>query len=158
MAPPGADTVHATCVAIGGAGVLLVGPSGAGKSDLALRLVDDDRPDLPASLVADDYVQVRAEAGRLVAAAPPAIAGRLEIRGVGIVAIPHVAEAPVALVVELVASRDVERLPERATTTIAGIAVPRIRLDPFEASAPAKVRFAVRALGSGGFAEDIAGT
>ena len=70
--------VHATCVAIGDRAVLLCGPSGSGKSDLALRLIDGG-----AQLVADDQVVLRAEGGRIVARAPEALAGRMEVRGIG---------------------------------------------------------------------------
>lgn len=72
------ECVHASCVAIGGRGVLLVGPSGSGKSDLALRLIDGG-----AELVADDRVALRLADGRPVADAPPALAGLLEIREIG---------------------------------------------------------------------------
>lgn len=127
--------VHATCVAIDGWAVLLRGPPGAGKSDLALRLIDRG-----ARLVADDQVALTAVGGRLVARPPAALAGRLEARGLGIVPVEHVAEAPVALVVDLVAPEAVDRLPEPASETLLGIGLPRIALAPFEASAAAKLR------------------
>ena len=123
--------IHATCIAIDGRGVLLRGASGAGKSDLALRLIDEG-----AHLVADDQVELRAADGRLTAAAPPAIAGRIEVRGIGIVAMSCLAD--------LVRSPDVERLPEPRVCRIEGIDVPVIALAPFEASATAKIRLAVR--------------
>ncbi len=72
--------VHATAVAIEGEAVLLRGPSGSGKSDLALRLIDGG-----AQLVADDQTLLRRAGGRVLASAPPAIAGLLEVRGVGVV-------------------------------------------------------------------------
>lgn len=128
--------MHATCVALGGAAVLLRGPSGTGKSDLALRLVDAG-----AALVADDQVELTAEGGRLVARAPAALAGKLEVRGVGIVPLAAAVAAPVALVADLVPSA--ERLPEPAEETILGIAIPRIEIAPFEPSAPAKLRLAL---------------
>jgi len=130
--------IHATCVAIGGAAVLLRGPSGAGKSDLALRLVAEG-----ARLVADDQVLLAAENGRLVARAPAPIAGQIEVRGLGIVPVATEAEAPVALVADLVAPSEIERMPEPEAETILGIALPRIALTPFEASAPAKLRLAL---------------
>ena len=71
--------VHATAVAIDGRALLLRGPSGAGKSDLALRLIDAG-----ARLIADDQSVLRREGGRLLAAVPAAIAGLIEVRGVGI--------------------------------------------------------------------------
>jgi RNase adaptor protein for sRNA GlmZ degradation len=128
--------LHATCVALGGAAVLLRGPSGAGKSDLALRLIADG-----ARLVADDQVELWAEDGRLLARAPAAIAGLMEVRGVGIVPAPALAAAPVELLADLVAAP--ERLPEPGVETILGVAIRRIELAPFEPSAPAKLRLAL---------------
>jgi len=132
--------VHGTCVAIDGIGVLIQGKPGSGKSDLALRLVDGG-----ALLVADDQVVLTPDQGRLFAAAPPSIAGRLEVRGLGIVAIPAVTGAALGLVVELVPPGAIDRMPERAAWSWDGISIPLIRLASFEASAAAKVRLAVRA-------------
>ena len=130
MSPPNAGLIHATCVAIGGIGVLLRGPSGAGKSDLALRLIDRG-----AVLVGDDYVHVTAQDGVLSAYVPKTIAGRMEVRGVGIVTLPYQPEAPVGLVVDL---GEEDRLPEPAQAVIAGIALPLFRLNPFPATTPIK--------------------
>lgn len=139
-------TIHATTVAFardgGWRAVLLTGRSGSGKSDLALRLIDRG-----AMLVADDYTDLRVEDGRLIAAPPPRIAGRIEVRGLGLIDAPHVGAAAVALVAVLDATP--ERMPDPATATLAGIAVPRIALMPFEASAPIKLE---RALMLGGVA------
>jgi len=129
--------VHATCVSLSGIGVLLRGPSGAGKSDLALRLVDGG-----ALLVADDQVLLAAEGGRLVARPPRGLAGLLEVRGVGILPVPTVEEAPVLIVADLAAPGEVERLPETDMRELAGVAVRHLRIAPFEASAPAKLRLA----------------
>ncbi len=137
-----APTIHATAVAIGGRAVLLVGPPGSGKSDLALRLIDRG-----ATLIADDRVIVTRIAATAHAAPPPALAGLIEVRGIGIVAVPHVAGAAVALVVDLAAP--VERLPEPATRDIAGVAVPAVALDPFAASAAIKVERALTLYGGG---------
>ncbi|MCW5774787.1 MAG: aldolase, partial [Rhodospirillaceae bacterium] len=132
--PATSERIHGTCVAIGGAGAILRGPSGAGKSDLALRLIEAG-----ARLVADDQVLLELEEGRPVERAPAALAGRIEVRGVGIVAVPTQASAPVALLVDLVAADGVERLPEPAREDVLGVALPRIALAPFEPSAPAKL-------------------
>lgn len=130
--------VHATSVEIDGHAVLIRGPSGSGKSDLALRLIDSG-----AVLVADDQTQLSAENGRLFAHCPPTIAGMLEVRGLGLVRLPHRDRVPVSLVVDLVPAREVERLPEPARAGFLGIQVPRVTLAPFEASAPAKLRLAM---------------
>ena len=132
--------IHASCVAVHGAGVLLLGPPGSGKSDLALRLVDGG-----AVLVADDQVDIRAVAGRLEAAPPAALAGRIEVRGLGILALDWRESAPLRLAVELLVDGRPERLPAPAERRFQGIALPLIRLAPFEASAAARVRLAARA-------------
>jgi HPr kinase/phosphorylase len=136
--------VHGTCVAIDGSGVLLRGAPGSGKSDLALRLIEGG-----ARLVADDQTRLEAKDGRLMASPPATIAGRIEVRGVGIVALPYLAAAPLVLAVDLVAAGEVERLPPARTCPFLGLAVPLLALAPFEASAPAKVVTAMRALASG---------
>ena len=132
--------VHASCVAVDGRGVLLLGPPGSGKSDLALRLIDGG-----ATLVADDQVDIRAGAGRLEAAPPAALAGRIEVRGLGILACAWRESAPLHLAIELLTDTAPERLPVPAERRFEGVALPLIRLAPFEASATAKVRLAVRA-------------
>jgi serine kinase of HPr protein (carbohydrate metabolism regulator) len=131
--------VHGTAVALGEVGVLLRGASGSGKSDLALRLIDGG-----ARLVADDRTLLRREGGLLLASAPPPIAGRLEVRGIGILAVPSVASCALRLVVDLVAPGAVERLPEPRTARLLGLDLPLISLAPFEASAAAKLRLAAR--------------
>ena len=133
------ETVHASCVAIDGRGVLLGGRSGAGKSDLALRLIDRG-----ARLVADDYTLVSRRGGVLVASAPVTIAGRIEVRGIGIIAVDALAEAPIALVLDLVT--ELARMPDRATRRIAGVAVPSAAIAPFEASAAIKVELMLKAV------------
>ena len=136
--------IQATCVVVEGLGVLLRGPSGSGKSDLALRLIDGG-----ARLVADDGVELRREGERLLARLPPTapdyVRGRSEVRGLGILPAPAVAEAPLDLVIDLVAADAVERLPEPMTAELLGVALPLLRLCAQEPSAAAKVRLAVRA-------------
>lgn len=138
-------SVHATCIAIDGQGVLLRGPSGCGKSDLALRLIDRG-----ARLVADDRVVLTVEDGALIAAAPPVLAGLLEVRGLGPLPVPALAAAPVVLVCDLVPAASVERLPPAQATADYGPTLPLIRLAPFQGSAPAALRLAVAALAAAG--------
>jgi serine kinase of HPr protein (carbohydrate metabolism regulator) len=132
--------VHGTTVELAGVGVLLRGPPGSGKSDLALRLIDAG-----ARLVADDRTLLRREGEALIASAPATIAGRLEVRGIGIATVPSVASGVLRLVVDLVAPEAVERLPEPRSVRLLGLDLPLISLSPFEASAPAKLRLAARA-------------
>lgn len=145
MAGPSPLLLHGTSVAIGGAAVLLRGRPGSGKSDLALRLIDGG-----ALLVADDQTRLERREQTLVASAPPTIAGRIEIRGIGILEVPSVAEAPLRLVADLVAPERTERLPEPRRCEFLGLSVPVIALAPFEASAAAKLRVAVAALAKSG--------
>lgn len=134
MQPP---TIHATTVAIDGRAVLIEGASGAGKSDLALRLIDRG-----AVLIADDRTVVARAHDSVIASCPATIKGRIEVRGFGIVAMPHVAEAPVALIVTLCES--VDRMPEPGFRDVAGVAVRTIAIDPREASAAIKAELALR--------------
>ena len=133
------ETLHATAVEIGGNAVLLRGPSGSGKSDLALRLIDGG-----ATLVADDRVTLSRQGADIMVGAPAAIAGRIEVRGLGIVRLPCAGPAPLRLVVDLVRQGEAERLPKAEETVLLGVAIPLMHLAPFEASAPAKLRLALR--------------
>jgi serine kinase of HPr protein (carbohydrate metabolism regulator) len=95
-------------------------------------------------LVADDQVRLRAQAGRLWAAAPAATRGKLEVRGVGIVEVPTLAEAEVKLVVDLVAASEVERLPlAEARALVCGVETALLRLAAREPSAPIKLALAL---------------
>ncbi len=143
----GRELVHGTCVALGRRGALLRGESGSGKSDLALRflaLAGDG--ELRPVLVADDQVFVEPNGkGQLLASPPKTIAGKIEIRGLGIVAVPYLSEAELVLVCDLVSGNDVPRLPVEPweRTEIAGRLVPALKLAPFELSAPLKLKMAL---------------
>ena len=133
------ETLHVSCVAIDGRAVLIEGRSGAGKSDLALRLIDRG-----AKLVSDDYTLVIREGSRLVATPPANIAGKIEVRGIGILPMAYVERVPVALLVEL--SDDVERMPpDMPIRTIAGVRVPVVAVEGHYASSPIKVEMALAA-------------
>ena len=145
--------IHASCVAIGGRGVLLLGASGAGKSDLALRLIDGG-----ARLVADDRTIVFVKNGALHARAPSTIAGLLEIRGVGIVKLPARAFVKLALVVHL--GREDARLPvlrlyRPPSTLKPNTKLPQIALDARFAATPAKIRTALAAFSRGLFRDSF---
>jgi len=136
-----AETVHASTVASDGRAVLITGPSGSGKSDLALRLLDRG-----FTLVSDDRTIVRKDGERLVANAPPNIAGKLEIRGIGIVDMEIAADVPVALLVEL--TSEIQRLPDDSRQRpILGVSLPLITIDAMTASAPSKVALALDRMG-----------
>jgi serine kinase of HPr protein (carbohydrate metabolism regulator) len=136
-----AETIHASTVAIDGRAVLITGASGAGKSDLALRLLDRG-----FTLVSDDQTIVKRDGSRLIASAPPTIAGKLEVRGIGIIDMERVDSVPVALLLEL--TSDIQRLPDDSgERPILGVSVPLISIDAMTASAPSKVALALDRFG-----------
>ena len=141
--------IHASCVALGAQGVLLLGKSGAGKSDLALRLIDEG-----ARLVADDRIILFTRRGRLYGKSPDSIRGLIEIRGLGIVELPSRADVKIALVVKL--GREDVRLPvHHRFQAPLGLSVltppPEILLNGHYASSPARIRAALAAFSKGLF-------
>jgi HPr kinase/phosphorylase len=132
--------VHATCIAFDGHGILLRGASGSGKSDLALRAIDHG-----AQLVADDQVVLARDGADMIASAPASLHGLIEIRGVGVMRMDAAAQAKIALVADMTDPHTIERLPDRRHCDIDGVSLPWLALAPFEASAPAKLRFALMA-------------
>lgn len=122
--------IHASCVSREGAGILLLGPAGCGKSDLVLRLLE-----CGFVLVADDRVNI----SEGVASPPAEIAGLLEVRGLGILRLPHVSETRLMLAVDL--ATPAQRLPEPATHQPTGL--PLVCIEPFAASATARVAAAL---------------
>ena len=137
MAVLSSETLHATSVAIDGRAVVLEGPSGSGKSDLALRLIDRG-----AVLISDDATLLVRSGGGLVASAPSTIRGQMEVRGVGIVTMPHVADVPLGLIVRL--TGEPVRMPDRRVRRIAGIEVREMAFDAGHATTPIKIELALR--------------
>ena len=122
-------TIHASAVLIGARAVLIRGPAGSGKSRLALALLEaEHRGRLPfVRLIGDDRVQVEAEHGRLLVRPVPALAGLIEVRGLGIRRVPYEPLALVGFLVDLGDSEAV-RLPDSASqqAEIAGVSLPRL--------------------------------
>jgi serine kinase of HPr protein (carbohydrate metabolism regulator) len=133
-------SLHASCVDLQGTGVVRLGPPGCAKSDLALRLIDDG-----ARLVADDRLAVERHGDHLIARPPAAIAGLIEVRGLGIMQVDHAASSRLGLVVTLGAVEPASRLPEPGSYELLGVPLPCLALDPRTASAPAKIRLALTA-------------
>ncbi len=147
------EFVHGTALALGAKAVLIRGPSGSGKSDLALRCIAaTPLAHMPhrAELVADDQVRLTLNEGGIAASPPPAIAGKIEVRGLGILTLPFRPSARLALVVDLVPATDVPRFPlEERHAKFLGLEVPILRLAAFESSAPVKLILALDAAPEG---------
>lgn len=122
--------LHGSCAARDGQAVLLIGPPGVGKSDLLLRLLGRG-----FDLVADDQVDIC----NGDVAAPDALSGLLEVRGLGILRLPSVRSARLALVADLSARAD--RLPLPAIHSTLG--VPLVHIDARAASAPDRIAMAL---------------
>lgn len=120
--------------------MLIEGASGAGKSDLALRLIDRG-----ARLISDDYTILTQVDGALIASPPDTIAGKMEVRGVGILALPYIEGVEVALLVRL--AENPERLPpDNEVRRIAGVDIRSVAIDARSASAAIKVELALKHL------------
>jgi serine kinase of HPr protein (carbohydrate metabolism regulator) len=133
-------TIHASAALFGGVGVLILGASGAGKSSLLLALIAAG-----GTLVADDRVVVVADAGRLIASPPEALAGLMEVRGVGIVRYPFVSAAAIGLAVEVRPAAECPRLPDGddARLAVAGVVLPRVFVASGAADGAARVAAAL---------------
>ncbi len=143
-------TVHATAVNIGHCGILIRGAPGSGKSSLALQLIDAPGFGLArdlkrAGLVADDQVVLSLQDRKVYMAPPVALAGLLEVRGLGIVKTTHVKRQPLALVLDLVTADNFQRMPEDIDlyTEILGIQIRKMAVLVGDPSGPAKVRAAL---------------
>lgn len=139
--------VHATAIAFGNRGVLIRGAPGSGKSELALRMIDNlgfgrgTKP-LRAKLIADDQVLLAREGSEIVMRAPKTISGKMEIRGIGIIALPTKSKAKLVLVIDLKPQAEIERMPHRADclTDILGLNIALYSIDPTASSAPSIIR------------------
>jgi len=144
------SSIHANCIAFGSFGVLLRGEPGSGKSSLSLRLIDSEgfglgERAMRARLVADDQVIIQNKSSKLYASPPQAIAGKLEVRGLGIVNIKYRKSVELKLVMDLQEAKSISRLPDPADMQIEiqGVTLPRLLLDASQPDAPAKLRTAV---------------
>ncbi len=131
----------ASCVSIGGLGLLISGESGIGKSELALALIDRG-----ARLISDDHTELRRDGDRIIASPAQNISGLIEVRNLGLLPVEPGPDCPVALLVELnrAAPRWIERSQQRM---ILGVAVPEILLSPESAVLPIKAEMALQAYG-----------
>ena len=137
------ETVHATAVAIAGAGVLIRGASGSGKSDLALRLIDRG-----AKLISDDQVDIVRAGKDLLLSPPPRLGGKLEVRSLGICECDYLSGVTLQMIVDL--KSHPERFPlDRRVMILLGIEVPTCTLDAMESSAAIKAEWALQRIMQG---------
>ncbi len=137
-APTVHATVHGTALMLEGCGVLIQGASGAGKSRLALALLDqagchvvparEAATEEQSALVGDDRLTFSTDDGALYASVPETIAGKLEMRGVGIVNLPWVARARLDLVVDIVPLEIIDRMPDAQGVTIQGCRLSQLQV------------------------------
>ena len=136
------NNIHATLVNFQGKGILLIGKSGSGKSDLALRFIEKG-----AKLVADDQVILCKKDHTLYGLAPNNIAGKLEVRGIGICEFDYLEESKIDLCVELTNSRDdVERMPTDEFVNFLGISITKLKIYPFDCSTVYKIIVKTRSI------------
>jgi serine kinase of HPr protein (carbohydrate metabolism regulator) len=136
--------IHATCVTLNNKGILLLGKSGSGKSDLALRLIEQTG----ATLVSDDRTELCIKNNKITAYYIDELKGMLEVRGVGIIKKKYQTETVVLLAVELVDElKKIERLPKKEYWEFNKIKIQKIKIYPFESSAPFKVKAACDEIG-----------
>lgn len=132
---------QATGVAIDGRAVLIEGVPGCGKSSLALALIDRG-----AVLVGDDGVALERAGGRLLVSPPPAIAGLIEVRNLGLIEVPVACDVPAALVVRLDPQAP-RYIDEAERTTLGGVDLPMVRLWPDSWVLALKVELALKRFG-----------
>jgi HPr kinase/phosphorylase len=141
--------VHGTAISVDRRAVLVRGPSGSGKSDLALRALAVTSPIFarsPPALVADDQVIVAPAGSTLEVRSPGTLRGLIEVRGLGIQAVPTEPAAQLVLCADILPPTEIERLPDPpANLCLFGIAIPLIRIAAFEHSAPLKLLLALAA-------------
>jgi HPr kinase/phosphorylase len=145
--------IHGTAIAIGDFGILIRGAPGSGKSSLALRMIDAPgfgagATSLQAVLVADDQVLLEQSGSFLFASPPCALAGLIEMRGVGILSVPFQSKVMLNLVVDLKTWISISRLPEahELSVVVDGLNIARVALDALDPAAPARLRACVTRL------------
>jgi serine kinase of HPr protein (carbohydrate metabolism regulator) len=129
----GTATIHASAVLIGPKAALIRGPAGSGKSQLVWDLLQKAESGALrfARLVGDDRVHVEPHCGRLLVRPAPALAGMIEICGLGLRRLPYEPMAAVGLVVDLAAG-DATRHPgqDAGKAVIDGVSLPRLAVAP----------------------------
>lgn len=147
MSEPMAENVHGSAIRLQTGSVLLLGASGSGKSSLMVHFMEN----FGGQLIADDRVRLSVKQGVLYADPPPNLAGKLELRGLGVVTLPYVKSAALSLAVNLVARKDVPRIAEEAFFHHQGCALPQLDLHGFDRATPETILHALTLLPQHGF-------
>ncbi len=132
------ENFRGTCIAFSDDAVLFRGPSGCGKSDLALRCINRG-----ATLISDDQIILCKEDKKIFASPPETIAGKLEVRGLGIIEFPYIKRAQLSLVLDLVDEDAIERFPDFSFVDYFNLKIPNFRLHAFHCTAVEKVSLAI---------------
>ena len=109
--------LHGTAVTVGVRGLLILGPSGSGKSRLALKMIA-----LGANLVSDDRVWLNKIGTGFELQAPEQIRGRIEARGLGLLASKYKTPVPLSYCLDL-SLENKARLPHFLEKTKLGVKV-----------------------------------
>ena len=141
------SALHASAVALPDGAVLLTGVAGCGKSSLLAQLITF----YGGQLIADDRVEMAVDHHQLIASAPLALNGLMELRGLGITRRPAIAAQKIDLVVDLVAREQVPRVAEPAYFELQGIKIPQLNLHAFDMATPIIICEALKHLPRGGF-------
>ena len=134
--------IHASCVLWQNKGILLIGDSGCGKSTGALALIEKG-----ATLIADDYVEISVQKDKIIATCPQTTAGKIEVRGVGIVSVKSLPECAVDVVIDCKADfKSIPRIPDSKKWTVLEKQIPLYTLCPFDKIFETKVSFILASL------------
>lgn len=135
--------IHATTISYKNKGIMFIGECSSGKSDLALRMIVQKK----CHLVADDRTEITIKNKKIIATCPQSIKNKIEVRGLGIMPVKSIKKAEIKLVVELVDSLEkIERMPEKEYFIFDEATVEKIKIYPFECSAPDKIVIKINSL------------
>jgi HPr kinase/phosphorylase len=134
--------IHGTCVALNQKAVLICGKPGFGKSSLALQLIDRG-----ATLIADDQTILILEKEKIMATAPLALKGLMEVREVGICSLSYQDKSPLKLCVDLCEENQLERLPKCNFAKHHGLRIPLLKLKKNDPLGAIKVELKLGSMG-----------
>ena len=136
-------TYHCSVVEICGCGILIEGASGSGKTSLAMGLIERaEARGLQLGFVCDDRAKLKAKSNQIIARPPKTLAGKLEVRGFGIVEMANLPETRIGLIISLVADETVERMPDPSNKELEGVLLPSIEVPQRHEAGAVRITFA----------------